>query len=327
MEQNFPKVSVVISNYNGATLLPETLDSLGRLQYPDYEVVLVDAGSSDTSIELVQARYPWVKLVPLEAKVGIATALNIGVRHSSGEILVLHYNTDEIAAPTWLPNLVEALRSAPKGSIVGGTRLVYGTEDLLEDCGYKFYPFGISTRRYHQRRLAHCPKDLLQSVDFVGVLGLYRSTHDILGPLDETFLLYGDDAEYCMRARRLGGKVFVTPRAITWHKGAQTIGRNRVNRHYYLRSSMLRIVLKHFPLRLLPFALLGFCGLALLDLIMMVPLPGAIGTRARFETLAQRRTRAEFLSTLRAYSRSLSNPRTIIRERREVSGRKATSLS
>ncbi len=327
MEQNFPKVSVVISNYNGAALLPETLDSLGRLQYPDYEVVLVDAGSSDASMELVQARYPWVKPVPLRTKVGIATALNIGVKHSSGEILVLHYNTDETATPKWLQNLVEALRGAPKGSIVGGIRLVYGTEDLLEDCGYKFYPFGISTRRYHQRRLADCPKDPLQSVDFVGALGLYRSTYDFLGPLDETFFLYGDDAEYCMRARRLGGRVFVTPRAITWHKGAQTIGRNRVSRHYHLRGSMLRIVLKHFPLRLFPVALLGFCGLALLDLIMMVPLPAAIGTRARFETLAQRRTPAEFLSTLKAYSWSLSTLRTIIRERRQMSRRKATSLS
>src|SRR3989337_2447287 len=92
-----PKVSIIIPNYNAAEFLTETLTSLGNLNYPEYEVIVVDSGSSDGSAELVRARFPWARLVALSGRVGVATALNVGVQHSVGEVLVLDYNSDEIA--------------------------------------------------------------------------------------------------------------------------------------------------------------------------------------------------------------------------------------
>jgi glycosyltransferase involved in cell wall biosynthesis len=126
-DRQWPEVSIIISNYNASTYLPETLASLGNLKYPHYEVIVVDAGSNDSSVELVRICFPWVRVVALSERVGVATALNIGVQHSVGEILILDYNSDEIASPAWLMRLVSALQHAPGWSIVGSTRLVLGT--------------------------------------------------------------------------------------------------------------------------------------------------------------------------------------------------------
>src|SRR5918912_3580484 len=97
-------VSVVIVNWNGARLLPACLDALLAQTRPADEVVLVDNGSTDGSVELVRRGYPGVMVLPLEDNLGFAAGNNRGIAASRGE-LVVTLNNDTIPSPGWLEQL------------------------------------------------------------------------------------------------------------------------------------------------------------------------------------------------------------------------------
>src|SRR2546427_5991559 len=104
-----PLVSIVISNFNGAGYVRRCLTALQQLNYPAVEIIVIDAGSTDESVTILQKEFPTVKVVQVKG-VGIGTAINIGIRLSRGNFLLLDYNIDEMAAPPFLDRLVNALQ-------------------------------------------------------------------------------------------------------------------------------------------------------------------------------------------------------------------------
>ena len=96
-----PSASVIIPNWNGRGLLPDCLDSLRRQVIRDFEVVVVDNGSIDGSLELLRDRYPEVRVLALPSNQFFAGAVNHGIRHTRGPIVVLLNNDTEVE-PQWL---------------------------------------------------------------------------------------------------------------------------------------------------------------------------------------------------------------------------------
>ncbi|MDD5093463.1 MAG: glycosyltransferase family 2 protein [Dehalococcoidia bacterium] len=300
--KSHPKVSIIISSFNAEHLLPECLDSLGALTYPDYEVIIVDAASTDNSRSLMAERYPWVRVIPLENKVGIGEAINHGIGAAEGDIIIIEFNTDETAEPDWLDHLVAALQQYPDEKVMlGGARLVYGTDRLVDDLGMKFYhPFGVATKYYQGLPLDSCPKDQIREVSYLNMIAAWRHTYDELGPLNESFFFFGEDMEYCLRARRKGYRTLIAPKAITWHKVSATIGKYPERQAYFLRRSMLYSVLKHYPWRFKPFAVLGYAMICGLDILMLLPSMDRLLARTRFPMFSRRRTAREVWADARA---------------------------
>src|SRR2546427_692179 len=113
-----PLVSIILLNYNGADLLPACLDSLRDLAYSPYEVIVVENGSTDNSLQVL-ARYPWVKVVRTERNLGSTGGYNFGLPHSQGEF-VLMMNNDMIANRDFLSVLSRYLVGHPEVGIVQG---------------------------------------------------------------------------------------------------------------------------------------------------------------------------------------------------------------
>ena len=105
-------VSIVIPNYNGAAWLPGCLEGLAGQAYRDFEIILVDNGSTDDSVALVRDRYPDVHVIVLEHNTGFAAAVNRGIASARGEYVAL-LNNDTVAKPGWLVALVELADASP----------------------------------------------------------------------------------------------------------------------------------------------------------------------------------------------------------------------
>ncbi len=314
-----PKVSIVISNFNGENLLQECLDSLARLNYTNYEVVVVDAGSADRSRELIRELYPWVRLVGLKDRCGVGEALNKGINASVGELIVIDYNVDETAEPDWLDHLVTVLKEYEGQKVlVGGTRLLHGSGGLVDDLGMNYYhPFGVATKRYHGRPLKDCPKDRTQEVHYLNMFAMWRHTYEELGPLDENVFFWGEDAEYCLRAHRRGYRMLVVPKAITWHKVSSTVTNHPERQAYYLRKSMLYLVLKHYPWYFLPFGLASNGFIFFLDLLLLVPFVSKILSKTRYPMFSRRRGLNEIWASLRALAWIIAHLPRILSARHE----------
>ena len=106
-------VSVIIPNWNGKKFLRDCLDSLAQQTHHPCEVIVVDNGSKDGSVEYLQSDFPVVRLVRFESNTGFSVAVNAGIRAARGEYIAL-LNNDTIVEPTWLSEMVRVMQNHPE---------------------------------------------------------------------------------------------------------------------------------------------------------------------------------------------------------------------
>jgi len=129
-----PLVTVVIPNWNGAVHLPTCLESLRRQTFRDFEVIVVDNGSSDESLALLARDYPEVQVLALGENRGFAGACNAGIRAARGEFIVL-LNNDTEADPHWLEEVVAAFGRHPEAGLVASKMRLFDRRDVLHTAG------------------------------------------------------------------------------------------------------------------------------------------------------------------------------------------------
>lgn len=108
-----PKVSIIIVNWNSKDYIKNCIDSLLNQTFQDFEIILVDNGSTDDSLEYVEKKYPQISIIKNKKNLGFAAGNNIGIKNSSGKFIAL-FNQDAVTDKEWLYELVGALESSEK---------------------------------------------------------------------------------------------------------------------------------------------------------------------------------------------------------------------
>jgi GT2 family glycosyltransferase len=201
--QRFPKVSVIVCSYNGGQTLEACLRSLKKLNYPDYEVVLVDDGSKDNTKEIV-SHYPWVKTIH-QPNMGLSVARNVGAAHASGEILA-YTDSDCMADPDWLYYLVGTLLSGDYAG-VGGPNISPPAQNWHQAC-VAAAPGGPSHVLLTDVVAEHIPGCNM---------AFHRWAFDKVGGFDPEYRKAGDDVDFCWRLQQEGQVIAFSPSAIVWH--------------------------------------------------------------------------------------------------------------
>jgi GT2 family glycosyltransferase len=202
-QQHWPKVSVVVCAYNAADTIDECLASLGRLQYPDYEVIVVNDGSRDGTGDIAR-RHAFAKVIDTPNG-GLCVARNTGLQHSSGTI-VAYTDADVHVGEDWLTYLVQPfLTSDVVGS--GGPNVVPPEDPWMAQCIARAP--GAPTHVLLDNRIAeHVP----------GCNMAFR--RDVLlevGGFNPIYLRAGDDVDLCWRLQARGWKIGFAPAALVWH--------------------------------------------------------------------------------------------------------------
>jgi len=236
-------VSIIIVNFNGKDFLQKCLDSIKRnTSYPNYEVIVVDNGSSDGSQAMVKRRYRWVKLIKNKENLGFAKANNIGIKAAKGDYLLLLNNDTIIVQRDWLNNMVATAEEDPKIGIVG-CRLI-GPDGTIQHVG----------GWYNIRGTGHHIKDIDRTteVDYVtgAALLIKREVINKIGLLDENFSpIYYEDADWCARCKKAGYKVVCTHKSTIIHLGSFTTSKWSSNLRFYIENkNRLRFILLNYPL-------------------------------------------------------------------------------
>ena len=210
-----PKVSVIIVNYNGKKFLEKCLESLCKVNYENFEIIVVDNNSTDGSIELVTKNYPSIILLKLNSNKGFAEPNNIGSKIATGKYL-LFLNNDTIVTPSFISEMVSVIENDNKIAICQS--LLLKPDQSIDSSGDFIDHLGVvynSTKK---------TDDIREISSARGASMLVRKNiFDILEGFDEKFYVSFEDVDLGWRAWMIGYKVVLTPKSIVYHVGGQTI--------------------------------------------------------------------------------------------------------
>ena len=254
--ENNPLVSVIIVNYNGKTYLEKCLESLMKINYKNYEIILVDNNSTDTSIEFVKNTYPSITIIKLNDNYGFAEPNNIGAKNAKGDYLLFLNNDTEVNAD-FIEEMVKVLKQDPKIAICQSLLLkpngdVDSSGDFIDTLG----------RAYGSKNKVNEVKKIL-SARGASMMVRKDSFWD-LGGFDKKFFASFEDVDLGWRAWVWGYKIVVVPSSIVYHKGGQTVKQLSSQVRFHGVKNSLIIRLSNFETSLATSSIIKSFGIILL---------------------------------------------------------------
>ena len=245
-------VSVIVVNHNRRDLLADCLDSLQHQYYPDRELIIVDNGSSDGSVDLLKDfRLPRLQVIQNKTNRGFCAANNQALAVCNGVYVAL-LNNDAVANPAWLSELVNALETHPAFGMAASKVLAYDAPNVIDKSGHLIYLDGQNRGR-GSGEIDIGQYDSFEEVAWPdGCAAFYRrALLGEVGGFDEDFFAYADDAELGLRARIGGWRSLSVPTAVVHHRLGGTLGRHSERRLFLIERNRIWLAVKLFPARLL----------------------------------------------------------------------------
>jgi GT2 family glycosyltransferase len=245
-----PLVSIIILNFNGLNLLRECLQSVFKTHYPNYEVIVIDNGSTDGSCIMIEKEFPRASLIRNIENLGYSEGNNIGILRSRGDYIVL-LNNDTIVAPEWLSELtIEAERNPecfyqPKILFVGSNR-INSVGNYVQLFGFAF-PCGLGEVDVGQYDHKHNASYASGACVFAS-----KQLVEDVGLLDEGFFAFYEDVNWGWRGLMRGYITTYVPSAVIYHRWGSSWGRSMSSKKFFLiERSRLASVLRNYSFRTL----------------------------------------------------------------------------
>ena len=224
VQHPWPKISVVVCSCNGSRTIGETLAALEKLDYPDYEIVVVDDGSTDPT-SVIAERYD-VKLIRVDNQ-GLSAARNLGMNAATGEI-VAYLDDDAYPDPHWLTYLASAFMRTNHAGI-GGPNIAPPSDGVIADCVANA-PGGPVHVLLSDEVAEHIP----------GCNMAFRREQLLaIGGFDPRFRVAGDDVDLCWRLQERGWTLGFAPTAVVWHHRRNSITAYLKQQYSYAKAEAL----------------------------------------------------------------------------------------
>jgi GT2 family glycosyltransferase len=249
-EKDRSAVSIIIPHLNGLHHLEDCLGSLQRQLFQDFEVILVDNGSTDGSQLYVQENYPEVRLIELGTNHGFTGACNAGYAASSGKIIIL-LNNDTETDPNWLQAIIDRFERQPSAGSIASKMLLFDQRRVFHTAG-DFYSVGglPGNRGVWQQDIGQYDREEPVFSACGGAAAYRRSMLDEIGFLDDDFFFSCEDVDLAWRAHLSGWQVMYEPAAVVYHK-LKASGDAGVSSSYYDGRNFLYLLWKNYPSSLL----------------------------------------------------------------------------
>jgi len=265
----YPKVSIVMLNWNGIADTIECIESLKKITYPQYEIIVIDNASSGNDVELLSEQYRnQITVIANDQNYGFPGGCNIGMRRALSENIpyVLLLNNDTVVDPEFLTEMIRVAESNNTIGMVGSKIYLYYKRTVMQAVGGKIRWWLGDIETYGENEEDRGQWDAIAERDFVyGTSFLIkRGVIEKIGFMD-TFFFFGiEEMDYCTRAKRAGFKIIYVPTSKVWHKvGADSSKFSEYpetfkivrNRGYRQSKYYFRLFKNHCPpvLYLIPF--------------------------------------------------------------------------
>jgi hypothetical protein len=236
MANSRPLVSLITVNYNNAKVTGELLVSLRQLDYPAFEIIVVDNASAEDPGPYLRALYPDVKVIVSEKNLGFAGGNNLGIDAAKGEYLFFVNNDTELT-PFILDGLMEIFETYPDAGMASPKFHFYYHPGIIEYAGYN--PIDIfkgRTTMVGNKEKDEGQYDRAGATHFVhgGGMMVPASVVRKAGRMAEHFFLYYEELDWSEQVKRQGYKIYYQPKSLIYHKESMSVGKKSLLKTYYL---------------------------------------------------------------------------------------------
>ncbi len=224
----YPLIYVIVLTWNGKEDTLECLRSLQGVSYPRWKVVVVDNASADGTVQAVKAEFPDIEILVNETNLRYAGGNNQGILYAldHGADAVLLLNNDTIVDPGFLSELVRVLMLDEMNGIIGPKILYYSDPRRIWYAGGKIDRWQGWISHIGIREIDRGQYNAMTATEYVTgcCMLVKRKVIERCGMLDESYFIYGEDVDWCLRAFREGYRIIFQPQARVWHKISASSG-------------------------------------------------------------------------------------------------------
>lgn len=245
-------MAVIVLNWNNPSDTLRCLRSLADIERTDYEVIVVDNGSSDDSAALVRRRHPTIRQLETGCNLGYAGGNNVGIRYALavGAQNICILNNDVTVEPNFLEPLLATLRSQQNCGIVTPLIAEAGSES---GCVWALGSTLDRRTAAVTRNLAGAPVRYWQQQPSFEVqiasgaaMLIKREVLERVGLMDEGYFLYYEEVDWSLRVRQAGYQIVAVPSSIVYHKVSASLGKSSPVVDYYMLRNHLRLIMHQF---------------------------------------------------------------------------------
>jgi GT2 family glycosyltransferase len=241
-----PSVSIIILNYNGKIYLEGCINSLKKIDYTNYEILLADNNSSDDSIEYVQKEFPFVNVIVFDNNYGYAQGNNMAAKYVTSKY-VLFLNPDTLVEPNWLNELIKVAETDDKIAACGGKVLSLQNKNYIQNIGHVAcihgggYALGFgelnTNDTYNKPRYILGPSGCSMLVR--------REIFLMIGGFDPDYFMYVEEFDFGIRLWIYGYKAIYVPDSVVYHRDLSDYNKLLV---YYSHRNRIFTIIKNFEL-------------------------------------------------------------------------------
>ncbi len=223
----YPLVSIVTVNFNGSEDTLEMIDSLTKISYPNFEIIVVDNHSQKDNPRIIKERYPSVVLYESNVNMGFAGGNNLGIMRARGEYILL-LNNDTIVDKGFLEPLVKKMQSDPKIGCVSAKLRFYYDRSIIQFAGYT--PIDHRTMRsfaigYREKDTGQHDTDKETPYAHGAAMMVSMKVIKEIGIMSYIFFLYYEEADWCYRIKNAGYTIWYIHNSLVFHKESIAVGK------------------------------------------------------------------------------------------------------
>lgn len=236
-----PKVSIVILNFNSFKDTKECLLSLQKLEYSNYEIIVVDNSSTDGSYEKLKKEFNTYNIIKSNENLGYANGNNIGIKYAlenkADYICVL--NNDVIVEDDFLDKIIKVMEDDKDIGLAGPCICKYHDKNIIQAMGANINLYnGLTQGKYKNYKYSDIPQKDIQ-VDYLGgaCFVCRREVFEKIGFIPENYFLFFEETEFCYKASKRGYKLLCVYESKIYHKGSSTISKYSGLSYYFLNRN------------------------------------------------------------------------------------------
>jgi GT2 family glycosyltransferase len=253
---HIPKVSIIIANYNGEQYLEVCLHSVLNSTFNDFEILLIDDGSTDESIQIIKKFQKIDKRIHLlknKKNLGAAASRNRGIAVAKGDIIIFLDNDTEVEK-SWIYEMMRLLESNNDIGACQAKLLDYKRRSYIQNAGVNLWAqtaWGLSFWQWERNGIKH--KTVKEIIAISAALAVKKEVLDIVGGFDEAEAVVTEDLDFSWRVWLVGYKVLLCPTAIVYHWTKSVDMRKNMHHthrkiYFHLAKNSLISIIKNYQL-------------------------------------------------------------------------------